>query len=82
MDVNSQENLLKIIGLSLEVFPTIANYASNQDPKLSTMESNRERMATRSSKSAANAYAYLSQVIAHEYIEHKYKITEGIIRSQ
>ena len=63
VDVNSQENLLKIIGLSLEVFPTIANYASNQDPKLSTMESNRERMATRS---AANAYAYLNQVIVHE----------------
>ena len=80
MDVNSQANF-KIICQSLE-FSTIAEHATTLSPKLSTAtELNREMVATRTSKSAANAYANLIQVIADEYIEHKYIITDLYERS-
>ena len=75
VDVNSQANF-KIICRLLELFSTVANHASNQDPKLSTTEKDREMVATRTWKSTANAFAYLIQVIAHESIEHKYMITD------
>ena len=71
MDVNSQEKLRNIFR-SLNDRSTIANHATNQDPKLSTTELDQERVATRPSKSVANAFAYLIQVIAHESIEQKY----------
>ena len=75
MDVNSRANL-KIICRSL-TFSTIADNVTILSPKLSTAtELNREMVATRTSKSAANAYANLIQIIADEYIEHKYIITD------
>ena len=71
VDVNSQANF-KIICRTLE-FSTIAENATNLSLKLSTAtELNREMVATRISKSAANAYANLIHIIADEHIEHKY----------